>query len=107
MGMMEIVIGVALGIILAVLVLRFWWVIWWGMLAIAFVLLVLGLFVFFVGVPLYTSYSKVIVENPEAPFILAGTIGFFAALAAAWYWWANRPAKAKRALRRCCAHRSR
>jgi hypothetical protein len=95
MGMMEIAFGVALGIILAVVVLRFWALIGWVIVVGAFVLLVLGLFVVYVGVPVYKSYSKVTVENPEAPFVLAGIIGFFSALAVAYYWWTNRPTKAK------------
>ena len=89
--MLEIAIAVALGIIIAVLVIRFWF----PLLVIGIFLAVVGALFLFVGVRVYESYAKVTVENPEAPFVLAGIIAFFAALAAAYYWWTNRPTRAK------------
>lgn len=87
--MIETAIAAALGIILAVLVLRFW-----------LPALLVGIFLGGAGlvletgiVPAVDAYLKVTPENPQAPFVFAVIIAFFGAVGAALHFWCWKKAQ--------------
>jgi len=89
--MLTIALGVALGVIVAVLVLRFWPL----ALALAVVGIVLGVLGWFLVMPAITSYMKVTSENPEAATVYVGIVAFYAAIAIAYYLWDRNRRKPK------------
>src|SRR5438309_1111523 len=90
--MLTIALGVALGIIVALLVLRFWPL----ALALAVVGIVLGVLGWFLVMPAIATYMKVTSENPEAVTVYVGIVSFYAAIAIAYYLWDRYRRKPKR-----------
>jgi peptidoglycan/LPS O-acetylase OafA/YrhL len=89
--MLTIALGVALGIIVAVLVLRFWP----PVLALAVVGIVVGALGWFLVMPAIATYMKVTSENPEAPMAWLAVVAFYAAIATAYYLWDRNRRKPK------------